>query len=122
MRPYTKKRAARNRQAEPVRKALLREVPLCEACNRNMSDEVHEIARGNALRQKAMDKRYACLVVCWMCHHGPLSSRAEWPESRQLAALRRSRPRDFDLAAFNALVGRGANRVSEEDVEQWEPG
>lgn len=120
MRPYTKKRAARNRQAKPFRDAMLIEVPLCEVCNRNATSEVHEIARGTANRQKAQDKPYAVLVVCWTCHMGPLSSRAEWPEARQLAALRRSRRADFDLEAYNLLVGRNPERITIEDVDVFE--
>ena len=119
MRPYTPKRAARNRKAAPFRRAMLDEVLLCEVCNRSTTTEVHEIARGNANRMKAQDKRYAILVVCWACHRNRLSSRAEWPEARQLAALRRSRPGDYDIRAFNTLVGCGSERVTEDDVDQW---
>ena len=119
MRPYTKKRSLRNREAAPFRRAFLLEIGRCELCGRRYGLEVHEIARGNANRVKAMDQRCAVLCVCWACHAGKLSSRAEWPEARQLAALRRSRPGDYDLAAFNALVGRGPERVTEEEVQQW---
>ena len=128
MRPYTKKRAARNRECREWRRQLIREVGRCEICGycpafRQLlgwelySLVVHEIARGPN-REKAQDKGYATLVVCGACHEDKVSSKKEWPESRQLAALKRSRPQDYDLAAYNKLVGRGPDRITEEEVDQ----
>jgi len=80
---------------------------------------VHEIARGTH-RSKALDKRYAVLVVCWHCHENRIDNgKEQWPEARQLAVLKRSRPADFNLAAYNQLVGYGPDRISEEDVERY---
>ena len=77
---------------------------------------VHEIARG-PLRQKALDKEYATLVVCGFCHE-LVGDKSQWPEARQLAVLKRSRPDDFDLAAYNALVNpRAPNRIAIEEVQ-----
>ena len=125
MKPFSKKRAARNADCREFRRSLIAEVGHCELCGHDprrvrpgniaWALAVHEIARG-CHRHKALDQRYAVLVVCWRCHEERLSSRAEWPEARQLAALKRSRPGDYDLAAYNALVGRGPERVTEEEV------
>ena len=115
MRPYSKKRSLRNRQVAQFRRALIVEVGRCELCRQRFGLEVHEICRGPH-REKALDQRCALLVVCRRCHSERLSSRAEWPESRQLAALKRSRPGDYDLEAYNALVGRGPDRITEEEV------
>jgi len=76
----------------------------------------HEIARG-IHRQKALDKRYAILVVCPVCHDD-LDNTAAWPEARQLAFLNLSRPDDLDIPAYNALVGWGPHRITERDVEE----
>lgn len=76
---------------------------------------VHEIARG-PLREKALDKAYAVLVVCWHCN-GLMHDRTAWPEPAQLRLLRNSRPHDYDLVAYNALVNeRAPNRITEDEV------
>lgn len=131
MRHKSPKRAARDREAKPFRDALKKRIGRCEVCGHDPERakrmrgrrvawalHVHEIARG-AHREKAQDKPYATLVVCWRCHHDELSNAAEWPQSRQLAALKRSRPADYDLAAFNKLVNWGKDRIAEEEVERW---
>ncbi len=128
MRHQSKKTAARARKAQPVRDALKKEVGHCKLCDHNPYAakpgqiawrlDVHEIARGSH-RQKALDKRFALLVVCMKCHEFGLSSRKEWPEARQLEALRHSRPRDYDLKAYNELIGCGPNRITEEEVSSW---
>jgi len=80
---------------------------------------VHEIASGPD-RQKALDKPYAVLVLCWQCNSGPFQSRGEWPESRQLALLARRRPKDFDLTAYLELTSpRAMKRIEIEEVLQW---
>lgn len=125
MRRVSKKRAKRNADVQACRLALKFRVDRCECCgyvpwlhHNSRRLDVHEIARGPN-RDKALDQPYACLCVCSVCHDGPIASRAQWPEARQLAALKRSRPADYDLAAYNALVGRGPQRVTEEDVAKW---
>jgi hypothetical protein len=131
MRRISKKTAARKAKCRPFREQLKRDVGHCEICGHDPSRakrgyvawaldvlDIHEIARGTH-RSKAMNKRYALLVVCRYCHMERLSDPAEWPKARQLAALRRSRPEDYNLAAFNALVGWGKNRITEEEVSQW---
>lgn len=79
----------------------------------------HEIACGPH-RQKALDKPFALLVLCWGCNEYAVTAKREWPEARQLAVLRARRPKDYDLPAYNALVGYGPDRITEEDVGKWE--
>jgi len=59
-------------------------------------------------------------VVCFRCHEFRLSSPAEWPEARQLAALRRSRPRDYDLEAYLRLKNPNApTAITHAEVDAW---
>jgi hypothetical protein len=135
MRANTPKRAKRNRDCVEWRRALIQRVGVCEICGcdpsrwspmklgRPWSDwilAVHELSRGPH-RVKALDKAFAVLVVCRECHD-ELGSKALWPEARQLAALKRSRPTDMDLAAYNALVGLGTNRITEAEVDSFKRG
>ena len=78
----------------------------------------HEIANG-PFRQKALDKPFAILVLCWWCNGEVVTDKRRWPESRQLSLLRDKAPRDYDLAAYNALIGRGPDRITQEEVDAW---
>lgn len=131
MRAVSKKRAKRNAECREFRNELKRRVGRCEICgyvpcripSLSRTLDVHEICRGTANRVKALDRPEACLVVCRQCHEGPLASRAQWPEERQLAALLASRPSDFNLESYNRLVNeRSQNRVTQEDVYYWTRG
>ena len=118
MRRQSKKTAAREAVVGPMLDALKIELGRCEVCGSSKRRlEAHEIPRG-AHRSKARGKLFASLIICFACHR-KLDDTKEWPHARQLYFLRRSRPKDFDLAAFNALVGRGKNRITEEEVETW---
>lgn len=80
---------------------------------------VHEIANG-PLRRLALDKHFACLVLCWWCNGYVVTNKKEWPESRQLAVLLAKSPDDFDLAAYNQLVNpRAPNRITIDEVRAW---
>ena len=118
MRRISAKKRKRDREARPFREQLLIEVGRCEICGNRWIDGliVHEIARGFS-RSAALDKRYAVLVVCNGCH----DKVDGWTRIRQLRVLKRSRPADYDLVAFNKLVGYGENRITEEDVEREMP-
>ena len=129
MRRVSKKRVARNAECKPVRDRLKREIQHCEICGHDpkrvdpagvrWAMHCHEIARGTH-RGKALDRRFALLVVCWYCHEYKLSSLAEWPQSRQLAALKRSRPGDYDLPAFLRLKNPNAPAaITQEEVDGW---
>lgn len=123
-------RRNRESEAKPFRDKLVADVGECENCgcsptNRQgrMSDlvrlAVHEIASGTH-RQKALDKPYAVLVLCWQCNSGPFQDRAQWPESKQLALLARSRPKDFDLTAYLELTSPNAmRRIEIHEVLEW---
>lgn len=116
LRRISAKRLAREEAARPVRDALLAEIRRCEVCGKPTT-LVHEIARG-AHRQAALDKRFAVLVLCQPCHDR-IHNELGWPVARQLAILAQRRARDYDLAAFNALVGPGPKRTTEEAVTRW---
>ena len=131
MRHRSKRFTDRSREAAPVRKALIATVGKCEVCGASPKRLirqpaelnqlcVHEIARG-PLRQKALDKPYACLVACFYCNQYLLHDRTEWPEARQLARLRKSRPDDYDLGAYNLLVNeRAPNRITQDEVDTYQ--
>ena len=128
MRRVSKKRAARNAEAKPILDALIARVGRCEVCPRDHRQvrsgwirwrlDVHHIARGSH-REKALDKPFAVLVVCWVCHER-IHFGTGWPQARQLAILKRKRPKDYDLDAFNRLIGSGPNRITQEEVDQWQ--
>ncbi len=80
---------------------------------------VHEIANGPN-RQAALDKPFACLVLCWWCNGHVVTDKSQWPESRQLATLRRCIPENYDLVAYNALVNpRAPLRITQDEVDAW---
>jgi hypothetical protein len=117
----------REAEAKPFRDALIAQVGECENCgcspdNRHgkMSEmaklAVHEIADGTH-RQKALDKPYAVLVLCWSCNSGPFKDRSEWSEARQLALLARRRPSQFNLQAYLELTSpRAMQRITIQEV------
>ena len=98
----------------------LRELGACEICGTTRGRfDVHEICRG-VHRAAALDKPFALLLVCRRCHDDKLSSASEWPESRQLAALARSRPSEFSLADYIALTSpKAPRRIEIMEVLQW---
>lgn len=120
-------RKKREAEAKPFRDQLIEETGECENCgcspvNRQgrmpemASLAVHEIASGPD-RQKALDKPYAVLVLCWQCNSGPFQNRKEWPEAKQLALLARRRPTDFNLTAYLELTSpRAMRRIEIEEV------
>lgn len=121
----------RNREAEakPFRDKLVDDVGKCENCGCSPLRQgrmpelarlaVHEIASGTH-RQKALDKPYAVLVLCWQCNSGPFQNRAQWPESKQLALLAFRRPKDFDLTAYLELTSpRAPRRIEISEITDW---
>jgi hypothetical protein len=77
---------------------------------------VHEIADGTH-RQKALDKPFAVLVLCWECNSGSFKDRREWSEAKQLALLARCRPKDFNLQAYLELTSpRAMQRITISEV------
>jgi hypothetical protein len=119
VRRRSKECAQRARAAKPIRDGLRERVGRCELCGkRNRPLACHEISRG-PLRQKSLDRVECILVVCPACHE-LLGDKARWPEARQLAVLRKSRPGDYDLVAYNELVNpRAPNRITQAEVEEW---
>lgn len=79
----------------------------------------HEIANGPD-RFAALDKPFAILVLCWFCNGHEVEDRAKWPESRQLAVLKRCSPGSYDLAKYLELTNpRAPKRITEEEVDIW---
>lgn len=109
--------------------SLLEDINHCELCGhdhaRPNSGQVlwalheHHIMRGPD-RKKSTGKRFATLVLCFRCHMERIHGNESWPEARQLALLKRSRPEDHNLKAYNELKGYGPNRITESDLAQWE--
>ena len=124
-----KKPSQRDQEIAEFRRNFVLEIGRCEICGHDPSRAKkgflgwalapHEIARG-VHRQKALDKRFALLCVCWRCHHTRIHNGKEhWPEERQLAVLKRSRPEDFDLPAYCKLKNRAETAITEEDVAKY---
>ena len=131
MRRVSKRREKRNAEAKPIRERLIKHAGKCEICGHSPSFPhagmpvelsylcCHEIASG-PLRDAALDKPYAILVLCWRCNQYEVEDRKRWPESRQLSVLQSVRPEDYDLIAYNHLVNPNApNRIEQHEVEQW---
>ena len=118
MRPVSKKRQKLMREVKPIRDGL-RALGICEVCGTSRGQfDVHEISRG-VHRASALGKLFALLLVCRKCHEG-LGSAAEWPESRQLAVLAKSRPKQFSLTDYLALTSpRAPCRIEIMDVLSW---
>ena len=126
MRRISKKTAARASECREFRRALVAEVGRCEVCGHDPQRPggirwklvCHEILNG-PLRQRCLDKRHSLIVACWLCNSDVLTDKAAWPEARQLAALLKSRPDDYDLRAHNLLANPSAPyRITERDVEE----
>lgn len=119
MRNLSEKRRKRNLEAKPVRDTL-REIGKCEICGKTTGKlDVHEICRG-VHREAALDKPFALLLVCRRCHEDKLGSASEWPEARQLAALAKSRPSQFNLQAYLELTSpRAMRRIEINEVLEW---
>ncbi len=125
MRRVSDKRRNRNAEAKPIRDGLIAQVGTCEICGsdhlRRYPAELrqlccHEIANGPN-RDKALDKPYALLVLCWYCNSYEVVNKQSWPQARQLATLAKSRPNDYDLGAFNFLVNpKAMNRITADEV------
>lgn len=118
MKRMSDKAKKRYNEARPVREALRSEVERCEISGAAGPFDVHEICRG-VHRSKALDKRFALLVVSRLAHD-ELGSAAKWPEARQLAVLAERRLFDFDLKAYLELTSpRAPNRITLEEVLQF---
>lgn len=131
MRRNTKRFLTRATEARPIRRRLIADAQSCQICGhsprRLWKDKprecselcCHEIANG-PLRQKALDKPFAILVLCSWCNQYVVADKGKWPESRQLATLQRRSPERYSLVDYNALVNpRAPNRITQEEVDAW---
>jgi hypothetical protein len=103
MRRFSPKRRKRISEVAPFREAFKLEVGRCELCGKRRGLVIHEIARGQADRQKALDKRYAILVLCDPGCHQKMDRLSR---AHQLCLLYCRRPYDFDLNAYQILTCR----------------
>lgn len=109
------KRYYREREAAPVRLALVARTERCECCGRRKPANelaVHEII-GGAFRVRALDKLFATLVICQIGCHAKVQNENK---PRQLARLFLNRPSDFDLPAFLKLWCRAPNAIELDEV------
>lgn len=110
------------KETKPDRKAFVQEYPFCMACAETDAPLcVHEIAKGHQHRHKAVRVRLAQLVACGDCNQDELEDYAVWPIERQLAAVKKLHPEDYDRVAFNRLRGRADNAITEAEVDAWLP-
>lgn len=108
MKRMSNKARRRLSEAKPVRDEI-RAIGRCESCGRSGGIlDVHEISRGRH-RQKALDKRFALLLLCRTCHED-FGDAAKWPESRQLALLAERRLLDWDLVQYLEMTNPRAPR------------
>lgn len=130
LRTSSLKTADRRREVKPIREALIAKAGRCMICGAHPASQngrmpshnqlcVHEILNGPN-RQKALDKPYACLVLCWHCNGSEVEDKAKWPVERQLAVLQAASPDDYDLVAINYLMNpKAPNRWTQSDVDRW---
>jgi excisionase family DNA binding protein len=116
MKQISDKARKRYHEAKPVREVLRSEVGRCELCGCSRGTlDVHEIGRGPC-RSICLDKRYALLLVCRLCHE-ELGSAKIWPQARQLAVIADNRLFDFDLKAFLGITSpRAPKRITLDEV------
>jgi len=127
LRYESKKTTDRKAECQDFRAALVAEVGHCEMCGHDPRKTrpgmiawelcCHEIANG-ANRQKCLDKRFGLLVLCWPCNSEEATNKAIWPEARQLALLKRSRPKDYNLPMYmREFHPRAPFAITEEEVD-----
>jgi hypothetical protein len=115
VRPKTKKRAAIDRKAKPVRDALVERVGVCEYCGQpaysNNPLVAHEVT-GGGIRAKSQAQPCGQLVLhYWNCH----PKIHTFSKAKQLAILKHRRQEDFDIEAYYLLIDR--RFPDEEDIE-----
>jgi len=65
LKPVSKKRAAQLREYSKLRKAFLNEHPICEACAKKRSAEIHH--KKGRFGRWLLDTDYWA-ALCWNCH------------------------------------------------------
>jgi hypothetical protein len=118
MRRISKKRQALKDQHDEAREAYCRLHDCkCLWCGATPVS-VHEIARGQA-RARAYAEPSTWMPLCWPCNSGPFNDKGKWPEAAQLALKYLRDAQHYDLVRYNAVVGYGPERITQEDVDQW---
>jgi len=134
IKPRSKKRVQRMKEAMPIRLELIEEAGnVCMYCghgpgnpNRDMPAgmsrvDCHEILNG-PLRDKTLDEPCSLLVLCFAHNAGDFHRKQLWPPARQLALLLARSPHRYDLERFNWLRNPNApDFVTQEEVDEYIP-
>lgn len=112
MKRESSKHRQRRLEAAQWRAEFLKMVGRCDVCGRRQACDVDEIARGPD-RQKALDKEFAVLAVCRLCH----GLCQDWSRARRLALLYLRRSDCYDLDAYHKIVARCFPGQEEVDAE-----
>lgn len=113
----SKKRATLRAIVNPGRKGFLLLHPVCMLCGKRKSEDVHEIARGNA-REGCLSYPELQLAVCRTPCHDDLDDLKLWPPERQMFA-RMMYDLKAELLTLNELRGRAETAITIRDVVQY---
>lgn len=116
IRPVSKKRAKRQRETNPARRAYVARVWLCECCAKREATDCHEITNGPN-RDTALSERCCWLAVCSECNCHRLTDKAEYPLARQLKLKLLADPEHFDLARVLEILGYSSSYLSLKEVK-----
>lgn len=104
--------------AGPYRDRLIRQTGRCQICRSRWKLCCHEVLNG-PLREKVLTEPSCLLVVCWECNQ-ELCDKTKWPLARQLAVLKRTAPKRYDLARVLFLRNpKAPYAVTEAEVEEY---
>lgn len=112
------KQAALERAHRAARRGFLGDFPSCWFCGERTT-EVHEITRGNGIRNLAFGKRETWAAACSVCNCENLTNYAIWPLERQLCYKLCNDPAYFDLAVICEIRGRAPTAITLEDIVKW---
>jgi hypothetical protein len=115
VRRISPRRQLRNEEAAPWRMELLA-AGACDWCSSNRGLAIHEIARGQN-RGLALDKPFACCLLCERCHADIHELPAAHAVCIGLALLRYNRPEAYHLEHYYRLTAR--RWPSEEMIERY---
>lgn len=110
----TEKRAMLRALVNPGRKGFLELHPVCMRCGRNLSDDVHEIARGHA-REGCLLHPELQLALCRFPCHEDCGDYAKCPLEYQVA-VRLVYDLERNLETLNTLRGRAPDAIDLEMV------
>lgn len=118
MRAKSSKQAKLERAHRQERREFLEKFPFCWFCG-DSATEVHEICRGNGIRNLAYGRREAWGSACNRCNFDELTNYAVWPIERQLAAKLVNDPVYFNLPVICEIRGRAPTAIELVDVVKY---